>query len=211
MSVTSYNPVKKGYEPLREPKPNEYPKEYKFERDGYGELYAVLYEGFNSVNLKIVDKSGKVITNRGYTFSLDLKGPELELYNVKLPEDIGGDNRAEIFFPSENYTLEGKVFDDSSEIYAKVDDVSVFSWKLFGENHREKRFKHQGHSKDGEMLTIEVGDKFGTSEKHQFVTRIDSEAPIAQIKDKNSLTPQSKIEYTAEDKGRSGVWQQNYW
>ncbi|EGY77463.1 peptidase families S8 and S53 subfamily [Peptoniphilus indolicus ATCC 29427] len=208
MSVTSYNPAKKGYEPLREPNLREYPKEYKFEGNGYGELYAVLYEGFNSVNLKIVDKDGKVITNRGYTFSLDAKGPELELYNVKLPEDMGGDKRAEIFFPSENYTLEGKVFDDSSEIYAKVDDVSVFSWDLFGENHREKRFKHQGHSKDGEMLTIEVGDKFGTSEKHQFVTKIDSEAPIAQIKDKNSLTPESKIEYTAEDKGGSGVWQQ---
>ncbi|MFM1580637.1 S8 family serine peptidase [Helcococcus bovis] len=199
MKVTSYNPVLKGYEELVEPNLTQYPKEYTFKEEETVSLAAVLYNGFNSVNLKVVDADGNVRTNRGYTFHIDSTGPGLELFNVKMPESKNDGSIPKIYFPSEDYVLEGKIYDDANDVYFKVDDVQVESWILFGERNQERRFRHEGRSENGQIIKLVVEDKFGSKERYEFETAIDSIKPVLNIDDIDNLNGDSELKVEARD------------
>lgn len=119
-------------------------------------------------------------------------------YYVKMPE---GDSstKPEIYFPSENYVLEGKISDDSTGLYLKIDNVNVEFWNLFGERGQERRFRHQGVSRDGQILYIELSDYNKGETKYEFTTRIDSEKPTLEIENIDSLNADSNLVVKAND------------
>ncbi len=208
LEVRSYNPEKNGYKPIKNADGYGAVQTFYYEQDDeLSDIYARLLYGFNCVNVRLYDSNDNIVLDRGYTFFVDLKSPELEFYNVSPYEYNGSmvDGYDGIFYAkSEKFDIEGAIDDDSYEMSVFINDSEVTRWSLFGEMNQKRRFVHTHKGKDGDFIRIKAADVAGYEEEFSYKLVIDDIAPTVELSSNDNYSDESTLEVVVKDEISGG-------
>ncbi len=213
LEVRSYNPSKRGFQPIEHVNGEDGVQTYYFSDNGdVSDLEARLLYGFNCVNIKVYDGE-QIVFDRGYTFFLDLQSPNIEFYNVS-PYNYDGsmvDGYDGVFYAkNETFDIEGAIDDDSYEMTIYVNDSEVTRWSLFGEMNQKRRFIHTHKAKDGDFIRIKAADVAGYEEEFSYKVVIDNKVPnitlypAGELNDDSVLSLEVSDEISADKKAGEG-------
>lgn len=169
-------------------------------------------EGDNYINVKVVDKQGRLLYNHKFTLFMDLHSPvgifsdNISLKPLEYDDGVdpseGNTQYGKIYVNSDKGNISGSAYDNLDKYKIKINGDIVDRAGLaghFGRKYNETNFSYDFKAVEGDYLHVMLEDIYGNNRKYELKIVKDTQKPIITVENEKELNSDSALNYKVDD------------